>query len=92
MTITVTLLAALGAVALMMVGLGIKILVRKHGEFKRHCSSMDPYTGERPGCVCGIKETKGKLKERVGEGQNSCKNRFHPLEVNEALMDEAGVK
>ena len=44
-TLLITLLFAVAVVALMMLGLGIKMLVRKHGEFKRHCSGMDPYTG-----------------------------------------------
>ena len=49
----ISLLAAFGVVALMMAGLGIKMLVKKHGQFKRPCSGTDPYTGEQKGCVCG---------------------------------------
>lgn len=76
-TILIALAAALVAVALMMAGLGIKTLVKKHGEFKRHCSSMDPYTGEGAGCVCGKAMNAG------------CRNKAHtPLEVNEELMKE----
>lgn len=86
-TLIITLLATIGAVALMMAGLGIKILIKKHGEFKRHCSSMDPYTGERPGCVCAGKLDRGNGNRRKDAGDN-CKKHYHPLEVNEALMDE----
>ena len=62
-----------------MVGLGVKMLFKKHGEFKRHCSSMDPYTGKAAGCVCG---------KAVGD---KCKGgkRYSPLEVNEELLREA---
>ena len=27
-------------------GIGIKMIIKKNGEFKRHCSSVDPLTGE----------------------------------------------
>lgn len=74
-----TLLFALFVVALMFVGLGIKMLVKKKGEFKRPCTSMDPYTGKGGGCVCanGAKNVK-------------CHNRkpYSPLEVNNELMEE----
>ena len=75
-----TLLLALALVALMFLGLGVKMIFKKHGEFKRHCSSMDPYTGKGGGCVCA-KATNVK-----------CKNaeKYSPLEVNNNLMDEIG--
>ncbi len=75
-----TLLFALALVALMFLGLGVKMIFKKHGEFKRHCSSMDPYTGKGGGCVCA-KATNVK-----------CKNaeKYSPLEVNSNLMDEIG--
>ncbi len=77
-TLLITLLFAVAVVALMMLGLGIKMLVRKHGEFKRHCSGMDPYTGQSAGCVCR-KATNAKCKENA---------RYSPLEVNDNLMSE----
>lgn len=76
-TLAITLLLAAIILALMMAGLGIKIILKKHGQFKRHCSSMDPYTGEGAGCVCG---------KAAGA---TCHNKAHsPLEVNEELMKE----
>ena len=76
-TILITLTAALVAVALMMTGLGIKILLKKRGQFKRHCSSIDPYTGEASGCVCGKAPA------------NTCHSKTHtPLEVNQNLLEE----
>ena len=33
-------------------GIGIKVLLRRNGEFKRHCSGHDPYTGASNGCAC----------------------------------------
>lgn len=77
-TVVITLLFALGAVALLMAGLGVKMIFKKNGEFKRHCSSMDPYTGKGGGCICS-KTTNAK-----------CHNaeKYSPLEVNENLMKE----
>jgi len=71
------LIAAFVVVALMMAGLGIKLLVKKRGEFKRPCSSTDPYTGESTGCICG----------KAANAQ--CRNKAHtPLEVNQELLNE----
>lgn len=80
-TITIALIAAFAAMTLAFAGLGIKILVRKHGEFKRHCSNMDPYTGKSEGCGCAAR--------------NICteKNRhYNPLEVNKELMEELRIE
>lgn len=75
-TLLLTLLLSVAVVALMIVGLGIKMFFKKKGEFKRHCSSMDPYTGERSGCICGKKIP--------------CKDstHYHPLEVNQEFLNE----
>ena len=76
-TTLIVLIAALTAVALMMAGLGIKMIVKKRGEFKRHCSNIDPYTGEGAGCVCGKLTTA------------QCHEKAHtPLEVNDELLKE----
>ncbi|MCK9162962.1 MAG: hypothetical protein WCR29_05510 [Bacteroidales bacterium] len=32
--------------------IGIKMFVKKGGEFKKQCSTVDPLTGERHGCTC----------------------------------------
>jgi len=33
--------------------IAIKMFVKKEGEFKKSCSSVDPSTGTRFGCTCG---------------------------------------
>lgn len=78
--LTVILLSSL-LLAIGFAGIAVKILVKKKGEFKRHCSSADPYTGKRNGCVCGKLIT------------DTCKDspRYHPLEVNDELLREAGI-
>ena len=75
-TFFVTLSATFAAVAALMAGLGVKTLLRKNGEFKRHCAGRDPYSGESSGCACG--------KDRF------CAERhpYNPLDVNENLMKE----
>ena len=77
-TVVITILFALGIVALLMAGLGVKMIFKKNGEFKRHCSSMDPYTGKSAGCIC------------AKAANVKCKNveKYSPLEVNENLMKE----
>ena len=77
-TLLITLLLALAILALMMLGLGIKMLFRKNGEFKRHCSSTDPYTGKSEGCIC----------HNTSNVNCSQSKRYSPLEVNDNLLDE----
>ncbi|MCR4811560.1 MAG: hypothetical protein K5867_03050 [Bacteroidales bacterium] len=72
----VIIIAAFVAVGLLMLGLGIKVVTRRNGEFKRHCASRDPYTGESGGCVCANGTACGK------------KTRYNPLDVNENTMKE----
>lgn len=43
-------------VALMMAGLGIKVLLRRNREFHRPCANADPKTGRCEHCTCGKKE------------------------------------
>ncbi|MBR1769864.1 MAG: hypothetical protein IJ748_05330 [Bacteroidales bacterium] len=60
--------------------IAIKMLIKKNGEFKRHCSSVDPYTGERTNCFCGHSNIM----------KSDCKNTKHSvLEVDTDLLKEA---
>ena len=69
-------------VALCMAGLGVKMIFKKNGEFKRYCNSVDPKTGLRSGCQCAAKSV-----------VNDCKHgpKYHPLEVNKELLEECGT-
>ena len=80
-TLLAVILISFLLLAVAFAGIAVKIIVKKHGEFKRHCANADPYTGERSGCVCGKLIT------------DNCKDgpRYHPLEVNSELLKEAGV-
>jgi hypothetical protein len=69
----------LAVLLLCFAGLGIKILLKKNGEFKRSCASCDPYTGERQGCLCGKKDMNTPCEK---DKQHSI------LEINKNLLDE----
>jgi hypothetical protein len=34
-------------------GIGIKMFVKKDGEFQKSCGSVDPVSGQRTSCSCG---------------------------------------
>ena len=48
-------------------GFAVKMFIKKDGEFKKQCSSIDPKTGQRLGCVCD------------GEASGSCDNKEKDL-------------
>jgi hypothetical protein len=56
-TILIVLAIAIGVFALMMAGLGFKMLLHKEKEFKKPCTNADPKTGKCAHCTCG----KGKV-------------------------------
>ena len=51
-TILTVLIIAVAVVALMMAGLGIKMLMHKEKEFHRPCANADPKTGRCEHCTC----------------------------------------
>lgn len=51
-TMFIVLAIAIGVVALMMGGLGLKMLLHKEKEFKRPCANRDPKTGRCANCTC----------------------------------------
>jgi hypothetical protein len=55
MILKVVLLAVV-IIGLSIAGIAIKMFIKKGGEFKKSCSSVDPATGERYGCSCGKAE------------------------------------
>ena len=55
-TILIVLAISVGALALMMGGLGLKMLLHKEKEFKRPCANADPKTGRCAHCTCGRKK------------------------------------
>ncbi|MFH1297500.1 MAG: membrane or secreted protein [Bacteroidota bacterium] len=51
-------------VAIAIAAISIKMFVKKDGEFKKSCSSVDPVSGNPLGCSCG-----------QGDGGESCENK-----------------
>jgi hypothetical protein len=45
-------LITLGLLALALVGIAIKMFVKKGGEFKKQCATIEFESGEKIGCVC----------------------------------------
>ncbi len=56
-TLLIVLIIAVAAIALMMAGLGIKMLLHKEKVFKRPCANADPKTGKCVNCTCDLKRT-----------------------------------
>ena len=81
-TIGWMILAALVLTGMSFAGISIKLLVKKRGEFKRPCASADPYTGRRSGCACAHRTPSPRCAQAT---------HYHPLEVNDELLREAGV-
>ena len=48
--------------AIAVAGIAIKMFVKKGGEFKKQCSSIDPQTGNRMGCTCEGAPSDGSCK------------------------------
>ncbi len=46
------LLITIVIMAIAFAAIGIKMFVKKDGEFKKQCSSVDPETGKKLGCSC----------------------------------------
>lgn len=63
-TILIVLAIAVVAVALMMAGLGTKMLMHKEKEFKRPCANADPKTGRCANCTCDKKAIKERLASK----------------------------
>jgi hypothetical protein len=50
------LIITIAFLAFFFIGLGIKMFLKKGGEFKKQCSVKDPETGKSLGCSCGGNE------------------------------------
>ncbi len=74
----IVLIFAIGIVAFAFLGIAVKMLFKKKGEFKKSCSSVNPVTGERIGCVCG---------KTVFD---KCENdpQYKPLDINSEILKE----
>lgn len=59
--------------------IGIKMFLKKNGEFKKQCSSVDPLTGERIGCTCGKKSVYDECKSP---------KKYQPLEITKELLEQ----
>lgn len=79
-TLLLVLLVSIAILALSFCFIGIKMFLKKNGEFKRRCANVDPYTGNRSNCVCG--------KNNVLKDKCDSHHKYNPLEVNKELLEE----
>lgn len=57
-TVLTVLIVAVAVVALMMAGLGLKMLLHREKEFRRPCANADPRTGRCANCTCDLKNAR----------------------------------
>ena len=65
--------------------IGIKMFIKKNGEFKKQCSTVDPMTGERHGCTCQSKVVKTECDnaDRLSEIDKADEERTEELDQEE---------
>ncbi len=51
--------------AVAVAGIAIKMFVKKGGEFKKQCASINPQTGNRIGCTCEGAPSDGSCKNEI---------------------------
>ncbi|MEE0894511.1 MAG: hypothetical protein U0M28_00965 [Bacteroidales bacterium] len=79
-TLLLVLIVSIAILALSFCFIGIKMFLKKNGEFKSRCANVDPYTGDRSNCVCG--------KNNVFKDKCDSHHKYNPLEVNKELLEE----
>lgn len=69
------LLLSIILIAIAVAGIAIKMFIKKGGEFKKQCATVDPETGTKLGCSCD-----------GSPGDGSCKNdKEKHLEISSTL-------
>lgn len=58
------LIVAVGLLALAILGIAVKMLLRKNGEFTKSCSSVDPSTGKSRPCTCAGNDDETQCENR----------------------------
>lgn len=56
--------------AIAFAAIGIKMFVKKDGEFKKQCSSVDPDTGKKHGCSCEGAPEDGSCRNDEEKNEN----------------------
>lgn len=75
-TFLLPLAVAVACMALMMAGLGVKILCRRSRSFQRPCANADPTSGHCTHCTCGKSNDDAKM---------DCKNKNNTCKKNDNL-------
>ena len=62
-------LITLGLLSLAFAGIAIKMFVRKGGEFKKQCLTIEFESGEKIGCVCDSERHEDCIYYKVHHGE-----------------------
>ena len=57
-------IVASGLIALAVLGIAVKMLLRRNGEFTTSCSSVDPATGKSRPCTCAGNDDEARCENR----------------------------
>ncbi len=61
------LIVSIVLLAIAVAGIAIKMFLKKGGEFKKQCATIDPQTGNRLGCTCKGSPSDGSCKNENEE-------------------------
>lgn len=68
--------------AIAIAAIAIKMFVKKDGEFKKQCSSVDPDTGKKLGCTCEGAPGDGSCKTKDDSKVSPVVAQFEQLSVD----------
>lgn len=63
-------LVTVGLLAIAFAGFAIKMFVKKDGEFKKQCSTVDPHSGRNLGCSCEGQPGDGSCRKEDDNDQS----------------------
>jgi hypothetical protein len=77
------LLLTITILAIAFAAIAIKMFVKKDGEFKKQCSSIDPDTGKKLGCSCEGAPSDGSCRndEVVDHGESPAITKIKELSI-----------
>ncbi len=72
------LLITIVLMAVAFLALGIKMFIKKDGEFKKQCSTVDPHTGKNLGCSCEGAPGDGSCRNDKDEHDHNHEQKYSP--------------
>lgn len=75
------LLLTVVALGIAFAAIAIKMFVKKDGEFKKQCSTVDPETGKNLGCTCSGQPGDGSCRKDKKENESPVLVQFEELKT-----------